>query len=779
MRFFLYFTSSPDTKARLRYTALSVCYMPLAPGTCLGPYEISGPIGAGGMGEVYRAHDARLDRDVAVKVLPEHLSRDSQALARFERETKAVAALSHPNILAIFDVGMTDGISYAVTELLEGETLREPLKRGALLWRKAAEIATAIAEGLAAAHSKGVIHRDLKPENIFLTSDGRVKVLDFGLAKVQASSAPDETVTRGITEAGMLMGTAGYMSPEQVRGVPAGPGSDIFSLGCVLYEMVSGRRAFRGQTLAEAVSAILRDAPPELTISSAQIPLELQRIVSHCLEKNLEQRFQSARDLAFALRAVLNSGSVLSTPPEPAKAGNSIAVLPFVNASRDADTEYLCDGLTESIINSLAQLSQLKVTPRSTVFRYKGKDADAQATGRELNVRVVLTGRVIQRGETLVVSAELVDVAEGSQLWGERFNRKVADIFDLEEEIARRISQSLRMKLSGEEQRRLGKRYTDNSEAYQLYLRGRHHWIKRTVEGMKKGAEYFQQAIDLDPSYALAYAGLADCYMMLASYMSIPPRDGQAKAKSAAATAMALDPELAEAHLSTGFIRFLFDWDWQTAEREIQRAIELNPNYWQAPYWYSIVLAATGRHGDGEAQIRRAQELDPLSPAVGHVATLISLLGHRYDEAVSRALKGIDVDPGYPLLRAWLGITYERLGRYPDALRELETCAQLLGDASLALGPLGHTLAVSGDRAGAQRLLEKLLAEAEPMPADPFSVALIYLGLGENDKALDWLESAFERRLGWFILFAKRDGRLDVLRNEPRFQSILQRMRLD
>ena len=754
--------------------------MPLNPGTRLGPYEIAGSIGAGGMGEVYRARDNRLDRDVAVKVLPQHMSGDPNALARFQRETKAVAALSHPNIVAIFDVGTEDGVAYAVTELLEGETLREPLKRGALPWRKAAEIGVAIAEGLAAAHSKGVIHRDLKPENVFLTSDGRVKILDFGLAKVtQPTNGQDETITRGITEAGMLMGTAGYMSPEQVRGVAAGPGSDIFSLGCVLYEMVAARRAFHGQTLAEAMSAILRDAPAELSGSGSQVPTELQQIISHSLEKHPEQRFQSARDLAFALRAVLGSASVSSTAAEPAKPGNSIAVLPFANASRDADTDYFCDGITESIINSLAQLSQLKVTPRSTVFRYKGKDADAQTIGRELNVRVVLTGRVMQRGETLIVSTELVDVAEGSQLWGERFNRKVTDIFDLEEEIARRISQSLRMKLTGEEQRRLGKRYTDNSEAYQLYLRGRHHWIKRTVEGMKKGAEYFQQAIDLDPSYALAYAGLADCYMMLASYMSIPPRDGQVKAKAAAATAMALDSELAEAHLSTGFIRFLFDWDWQTAERECKRAIELNPSYWQAPYWYSIVLAATGRHEEGEAQIRRAQELDPLSPAVGHVATLISLLGHRYEEAVNRALKGIEVDPGYPLLRAWLGIAYEQLGRYQDALREHETAARLLGDASLALGPLGHTRGVSGDREGAERLLKKLLAQAEPMPADPFSIALIYLGLGEHNKALDWLEAALDRRLGWFILFAKGDQRLDVLRHEPRFKSILQRMRLD
>jgi TolB-like protein len=357
--------------------------------------------------------------------------------------------------------------------------------------------------------------------------------------------------------------------------------------------MVGGKRAFQRPTAAETMSSILRDAPPELTASARELPSELGRLIAHCLEKNPEERFQSARDLAFGLKAALHSPAPAATA-EPAKTINSIAVLPFVNASRDPDTEYLCDGITESIINSLAQLSQLKVTPRGTVFRYKGQDIDPQSTGRELNARVVLTGRVMQRGETLVVSTELVDVAEGSQLWGERYNRKVADVFEVEEEIARKISESLRIKLTGNEQKRLGKRYTENSEAYQLYLRGRHYWIKRTIEGMKKGAEYFQRAIDLDPGYALAYAGLADCYIMLSSYIAIPPRDGYAKARGAATTAVALDPELPEGHVSWGFIRFLCDWEWPAGERELRHALELNPSYWQGPYWYSIVLAATG-----------------------------------------------------------------------------------------------------------------------------------------------------------------------------------------
>src|SRR5712692_7278870 len=460
--------------------------MQLSPGTHLGPYEILSAIGAGGMGEVYRARDPRLARDVAIKVLPEHLSKDPQALARFEREAKAVAALSHPNILAIFDVGSEQGLSYAVTELLEGETLRTRLGRGAMAWRKAAETGAALADGLAAAHAKGITHRDLKPDNIFLTSDGRVKILDFGLARFTPAASPsDEGMTQGETQVGTVVGTVGYMSPEQVRGAAVGPSSDIFSLGCVLHEMISGRRAFLGKTPAETLSAILRDNPAELTGTGVQIPQELERLIAHCLEKNAEERFQSARDLAFGLKAALG-GSGASTgsqpaPPESTKAANSIAVLPFANASRDPDAEYLSDGITESIINSLTQIGQLRVTPRSKVFRYKGQDVDPQAAGRELGVRVVLAGRVVQRGETLVVGTELIDVLEGSQLWGERYNRKFADIFAVEEEIARKISESLRMKLSGEEKKRLGKRFTENSEAYQLYLKGRHYWVKRTT----------------------------------------------------------------------------------------------------------------------------------------------------------------------------------------------------------------------------------------------------------------------------------------------------------
>ena len=747
--------------------------MPLAPGTRLGPYEILAPVGAGGMGEVYRARDSRLERDVAIKVLPEHLSQDPQALARFLRETKTLAALSHPNLLAIFDTGAENGLSYAVTELLDGETLRATITRGAPPWRKAVEIGVGLAEGLAAAHSKGITHRDLKPENIFLTVDGRVKVLDFGLARVEAGRKGADAETQ--TEAGMIMGSPGYMSPEQVRGTPAGPASDIFSLGCVLYETISGRRAFAGQTAAETMSSILRDTPEEVAVSGAQIPVELNRLISGCLEKNAETRFQAARDLAVHLKALLNAPSPTASS---SRSIDSIAVLPFTNASHDPDTEYLCDGITESIMNSLSQIAQLRVSPRSVVFRYKSRDTDPQAAGRELNVRVVLTGRVMQRGETLVVGTELLDVQAGSQLWGERYNRKLSDIFALEEEIAHKISESLRTKLTGEQKSRLAQRSTENTEAYQLYLRGRHHWIKRTPDHLKKGVEYFQMAIEKDPSYALAYSGLADCYTILGLFSILPPKEALARAKAAAVAAVAFDGELAEGHTSLAMIRACFDWDWSGAEKEFQRALELNPGYWVTPYWYGLVLTVNGRFEEAEPHIRHAMELEPLSAAVMHEAVWNALASHRYGEAVERSLKGLEIDPDYFILRYWLGLTYTAQKKYPEAIRELEMAVDLCGrGVSWVVGALGHAHAVAGNPAEARRILEELLARAQRETIDFLSVAVIYAGLGDTENALASLEKSCDAR-GMVALFTKTDERYDALRSEPRFQTVLKRMSL-
>ncbi|MBI3697405.1 MAG: protein kinase, partial [Acidobacteria bacterium] len=668
--------------------------MPLVAGLKLGPYEILAPLGAGGMGEVYRARDTRLDREVAIKVLPEHLAKDPQAMARFEREAKAVAALSHPNILAIHDVGSEQGVAYVVMELLEGETLRARVGRSAVPWRKAVEIGVAIADGLAAAHSKGIIHRDLKPENIFLTSDGRVKILDFGLARWKPKpSAPTDAAATTETEAGTVMGTVGYMSPEQIRGTAADAPSDIFSLGCVLYEMVTGQRSFARSTAPETLTAILNEDPPNLADSGKEIPADLQGIIHHCLEKNAEQRFQSARDLAFALRAAAGSGGA-GVPAGPrgsrkrlnrsiwagaavvllaggsffvwrvtsGKAIDSLAVLPFVNVGADPNTEYLSDGITENLINSLSQIPKLRVVPRNRVFRYKGRETDTEKIGRELNVRAVLTGRVVQRGDSLNIQTELVDVAADSQLWGRQYERKFSEIIPVQEEIAKEVSEKLRLRPTGEEQKRLAKRYTENAEAHQLYLRGRYYWNRRTTETLKRAAEYFRQAIDKDPTYALAWAGLADCYALYGAYGVLPPPEAAPKAKEAANRALVLDDRLAEPHAALGLAKTVYDWDWSGAEREFKRSIEINPSYATAHYWYSICLGATGRLDEAIAGSKRAQEADPLSPNIGTAAGDMFYFARRYDQAIKQYRKTLDMDPNFPRAHWFLAMAYEQVG---------------------------------------------------------------------------------------------------------------------
>ena len=627
-------------------------------GMRLGPYEIVSPLGAGGMGEVYRARDTRLGREVAVKVLPERLVGSGEALARFELEAKAVAALSHPNILTLYDIGRDGDLSYTVTELLEGNTLRVRISVSLIPWQRAVEIAAAVADGLAAAHSRGIVHRDLKPENIFLTTDGRVKVLDFGLARWRPAgsngnltSTPTETAG---TEPGIVMGTVGYMSPEQVSGDPAEASSDVFSLGCVIHEMISGKKAFPGKTAAEVLAGVLRDQPADLSASDPEIPIDLARIVRHCLEKEAAQRFQSARDLAFGLRAIREAFASAKASSGRRRAPlDSIAVLPLINASGDPDAEYLSDGITDGIIYSLFRLPNLRVMARSTVFRFKGKEADPLEVGRELKVRTVLTGRVFHRGDSLVVKTELVDTTDGSQLWGERYDRKLSDLLALEEEISREISDKLRLKLTGEDDQRLSERETENTEAYRLCLKGRFYWNKRSPENLRKGIEYFNQAIEVDPQYARAYAGIADCYNNLGFYDAVAPADAFPKAKAAALRALELDDTLAAGRAALGYALLYGDWDWHGSEREFLRAIELSPNYPTARQYHSNYLCWAGRLDDAIAEMSRALELDPLSLLISAALGVRLLHGATnrgvHCETREHARHGSDVRPGSPL----------------------------------------------------------------------------------------------------------------------------------
>jgi eukaryotic-like serine/threonine-protein kinase len=777
--------------------------MALSVGTRLGPYEILAPIGAGGMGEVYRARDARLDREVAIKVLPERLAREPQALARFQREAKAVAALSHPNILAIHDFGEENGLTYAVTELLEGETLRHRLRTGAMGWRKTLETGIAIADGLSVAHSKGITHRDLKPENIFLTEDNRIKILDFGLARNTGLSTGANAEAETVTEEGVIVGTIGYMSPEQVRGARADARSDIFSFGCVMYEMIAGRRAFARETSAQTLAAILEAQVPEF--ATADVPVELDRIITHCLQKNPRDRFQSAHDLGLALRAIPVSG----TRPSPATTRksfaraiwitlvlalllstlsvywlnrahepiDSLAVLPFGNVGGDPNNEYLSDGIAEDMINALSQLSNLRVKARTLTFRYKGPQVDPQKTGRDLNVRAVLTGRVLEREGVLNIQVDLINVKDGSQLWGHQYRRRLSDILSLQEEIVRDVSSKLGLKQTADQQKRVAKHATESTEAYQLYLKGRYCWNRRTEQMVKRAVEYFQQAIEKDPGYALAYGGLADGYAVYGVYEVEQPSKSGAKAKAAATRALEIDNTLAEPHASLGMTRMAYEWDWAGAEQEFQRAIELDPNYPTAHLWYGICLGATGRNEQAVASMKHAQQLDPLSLVIMTGLGWELYYSRRYDEAITQIRNAFEMDPNFALGHFWLGMLYEQKALYAESIAEFRKALELSSGSPLMLGSLGHAYTSTRDWEKARQVLADLVEVSKHRYVAPFNIALIYVGLGQKDRSLEWLQKALDDRSYWAI-FLKVDPRFDPLRSDERFTKLLGRMGL-
>jgi len=784
--------------------------MSLPSGTRLGPYEIVQPIGSGGMGDVYRARDSRLDRDVAVKVLPERFARDAEAKMRFEREAKAVAALTHPNILAIHDYGSDGGAAYSVTELLEGETLRRRIIEGPIPWRKAAEIGAAIADGLAAAHAKGIIHRDLKPENIFLTTDGRVKILDFGIAQLVHQQAESEEVdTSSMPTAPMktdphsVVGTAGYMAPEQLRGEPVDATTDIFSLGALLYEMTTGRPAFIRATVIDSLSAILAENPDVFAISERLIPYELARTIHRCLEKKRTERFQSARDLAFALRAIGTSSSFAFLPPTMRRrrwlwaAGialallviallglrvfkssslrdlttrrldastprqhRSIAILPFVNATGDREAEYLSDGITETLINTLAQVPGLRVMSRTSVFHYKDKPANPVSVGRELRVSAVVVGRIETVGERLVVSAELVDASDNALIWGNRYQASRADLFSVEQSIASEIARMLRLQLGGREQQLLAKRHTTDPRAYELYLKGRFQWNKRSAEGLYRAIEFFNEAIEIDPQYALAYAGIADCYNLLDIWANLPTRETFPRAKAAAQKALSIDDQLAEAHTSLAYAIHTYEWDWLAAEREYKRAIELNPNYATARQWYAEFLTAVGRFDEAEQQGKKALEIDPMSPIINAVIAFNSTMARRYDAAIEQGTRTTQLFPDFMPGYMYLGLAQLESGRPREALASFETARKGL-DIAVVRTWLARARLAAGDRDAAMRILRQLQSSRDYLP--PYYMAALYADLGDREHAKRELARARRERTGALVWF-NVDPAMDKLR---------------
>ncbi|HWQ33487.1 MAG TPA: protein kinase [Blastocatellia bacterium] len=778
-----------------------------AAGSRLGRYEIIAPLGAGGMGEVWRARDTRLDREVAIKVLPAEFARDADRLHRFEQEARAASALNHPNILTIYEIGAEQGIHFIATEFIAGETLRERLSAGPLSPLEALDVAVQVAGALQAAHAAGIVHRDIKPENIMLRPDGYVKVLDFGLARVaergRFQSDPESpTIIRAETIPGTVMGTAHYMSPEQARGLKVDGRSDIFSLGIVLYEMLTGVLPFSGPTMSDVLVAILQGEPEPLQRRVPSVSGELEACVMKALKKSSDERWQTISVMLDELKrqrqrlefqsnatAIWYTGQTISelsqTSAAPAstarrtrirRAIDSLAVLPLVNESADQNLEYLAEGITESIINSLSQLPKLRVTPRSAVFRYCGRTVDPQQAGQELGVRAVLSGRMLQHADQLIIRVELTDVARASHLWGDQYRRRITDIFQLQEELAQDISEKLRLKLTGEEKRRLVRRYTDNTEAYHLYLKGRHYTTtRRTEEWIRKGIEHFQQAIDLDPNYALAYAGLADAYAFLASSTGgWPPRQAYPKAIAAAQKALALDDSLAEAHCSLGFSHLLFNWNFAEAEREFKRAIELNPGYANAHDGYGFYLKATAQHEAAIRECERAAELDPLSLFAALSRGWAFYFARRFDRAIRQGLKVLEADPNFPFAWKFLGMSYGQQGAYAAAIDALERAVELAADVPDFRAHLGYVCGMAGQRETAQRVIEELTQWAKQRYLPAYYFALVRLGMGETDEAFAWLEKAYEERSG-FLAFVAVEPMLDPLRADARFGELARR----
>jgi serine/threonine-protein kinase len=791
--------------------------MPDLIGTTLGHYRIVEKIGEGGMGEVYRAHDERLDRDVAIKVLHQDVARDIDRLARFEREAKAVARLDHPNILAIHDFGTDQGVTYAVTELLDGQNLRQSIPNAGMPWQKVVEMGAAIADGLAAAHGKGIVHRDLKPENVFVTSDGRVKILDFGLAQVKVpieEDAETATLTPAGTIPGSVLGTMGYMSPEQLRGEPSDARSDIFALGCVLYEMLSGKAAFLRKTTAETTAAILKEEPERVSSTGTVLPAEVERSIHRCLEKSPDARFQSASDLAYNLKSI-STDQVVSVPPPQRKTRTtmvvavaaivlgfvalavllgpglldrigsdeetqpirSIAILPLKNLTGDPEQAYFVDGLHEELIATFAQISAFdKVIARTSVMAFRDSDTPIREIGRQLGVEAVLEGSVRRSGDTVRTTVQLIDATTENHLWANSFERDLTDILALQSDVARAVAEEVQLALTPEEEARLASDRTVNPEAHEAYLKGTYHWQKVTPTDFDTAERYFELALEKDPSYAPAFQGLAFVWVFRQQMGLVPPHEAGPKARAAALQAVALDDESAGAHEVLAAIKTWIDWDWAGAEVELQRALELNPNAAMPQASYATLLAFVGRTDEALTHSERALELDPVNALLHALYAAVLCFDRRYEDAMAAANTALAMQPENLIAHYYALIAASNTGRHSEALAALKkflnfTYAEPADEKALeqAWAQDGFT----GAMRQAATIMATRFSTSISLPAD---TAIFYAMAQEYDEALEWLERAFETRdpnMPYITLPV-----FDPLRSDPRFQDLLRRMNL-
>jgi len=786
-------------------------------GQTLGHYRILEKIGAGGMGEVYRARDERLGREVAVKVLPPSLVPDESVRKRLRKEAQALSKLNHPNIEILFELGSKDGAEFLVVEYVPGVTLSDRLAQGPMPEREIARLGVQLANGLAAAHSQGIVHCDLKPSNLRTTPDGRLKILDFGIAKslrVTRESSKHNVTTESTTGGQGVVGTLPYMATEQLRSEPADARSDLYSAGAVLYEMATGQRAFRDGVAPRLTDAILHQAAVPPRAVNASISPELERIILKCLQKEPENRYQSAAELEVDLRQlatieVPRSGTAVRRLPiwrrhpgvatalavvlsaivvglsvgrwweqQASRSGpgriQSLAVLPLQNFSGDLQKDYFADGMTDQLIADLSQISALRVISRTTMMQYKGTRKPLPEIARELSVDAVIEGSVLSSGNRIRITAQLIQGSTDKHLWAQSYERDGRDVLKLQGDVASAIADEIRIAVTQQERARLTHAPPVIPAAYDAYLKGRYHWHKGTEQERQQARQYFEQAAQIDPNYASAYAGLADYYW---STDALPPRVAMPQAKQYALKALEIDPTLAEAHTSLGAVRFLGDWNWPEAEGQFKRALELSPGDVEAHRIYSAYLSAMGRGEEALAEARRAQELDPLSIPAQVTAGWTFYYARRYDQAVEQCGKMVDREPDFANAHDCLGLSYLAKKMYEKAIAECQRAVNLSGnDLNRAVG-LARAQALAGNQAAARKALNELSARTRRsyVPASLF--AQIHLGLGEKKQGLAWLETAYADR-DQYLTRLKVEPAFDSVRSDPAFQDLMRRLGL-
>jgi eukaryotic-like serine/threonine-protein kinase len=767
--------------------------MELTPGDKLGPYEIVSALGKGGMGQVYRARDTRLGREVAIKVLLDRKGGGSSH-RRFFREARAASALNHANIVAVYDIGSAkNGSPYIVMELVAGESLRARLLQGPFTVPLALAVASQIVDGLECAHKAGCVHRDLKPENIMLTGDDRVKILDFGLAKAAPVLESEESQTM-LTMAGMVVGTPAYMSPEQARGQALGPASDQFSVGVIVYEMLCGVQPFRRGSVAETLAAVITSEPVAL---SAWVPPRLSAIVARTLSKDPLLRYPSCLQLKAALEGVSASttaGSGIRTITATLPAANNlstgtirsltvqatpaIAVLPFTDLSPEQDQAYFCEGIAEDTISALSRVPGLRVVSRGSSFRFHGGEYDLREIAEKLNVNSVLEGRVRKMGNRLRITAQLVNVESGFSIWSERYDGLMRDVFDIQDEISSAIVSSLKLKLAEQKKDQVAGRYTENLEAYHAYLKGRYAWNKRTPAGLRAAMEHFEQALAVDPQYALAWTGVADCCIVPTYYGYADPRQLMPRGKAAALRALEIDPDLAEGHATLGMITGLYEHEWQKAEACFQRALEINPNYAIARMWYACFnLAPMGRLEEAAREARRARDIDPINQSVCAVVGMIDYWNRQFDQAIPEMSNVLEIDPNFPIAHIYLGLALHASGRRKEAFEHCRKAIAAMDNSPMGVSVLGHFYGVAGETANGSAVLDDLKQLAGTRYVSACWAALVHIGLGDLDAAFAALGRGIEvhaSELAWIAIDPIYDG----LRTDKRYPDLLQRMGL-